>query len=105
MAGTGVGFTVGILRHSIRKREKQARPDLRNTAPVLDPTGFDPAVARQKHGIGLSSMEERVRLLNGKILIQSQPNAGTTVHVSIPASEAGDNSIMSKLPQFSTEQV
>ncbi|MBV9939947.1 MAG: hypothetical protein JO150_15690 [Acidobacteriaceae bacterium] len=67
--------------------------------------GFDPAVARQKHGIGLSSMEERVRLLNGKILIQSQPNAGTTVQVSIPASEAGDNSIMSKLPQFSTEQV
>ena len=39
MAGVGNGFTVRLLRHSIRKREKQARPDLRNTAPILDPTG------------------------------------------------------------------
>jgi len=39
VAGTGNGFTVGLVRHSQRKRGETARPDLRNTAPVLDPTG------------------------------------------------------------------
>src|ERR1035437_9605166 len=38
VAGDGNGFTVGLLRHSQRKRGETARPDLRNTAPVLDPT-------------------------------------------------------------------
>src|SRR5580700_7705669 len=39
VAGAGNGFTVWLLRHSQRKRGATARPDLRNTAPVLDPTG------------------------------------------------------------------
>jgi hypothetical protein len=39
VAGAGNGFTVGILRHSQRKRGATDRLDLRNTAPVLDPTG------------------------------------------------------------------
>jgi hypothetical protein len=39
VAGTGNGFTVGLLRHSQRKRGETARLGLRNTAPVLDPTG------------------------------------------------------------------
>src|ERR1700679_3094145 len=38
-AGAGNGFTVWLLRHSQRKRGATARLDLRNTAPVLDPTG------------------------------------------------------------------
>src|SRR5258708_21293291 len=38
VAGAGNGFTVWLLRHSQRKRGATARPDLRNTAPVLDPT-------------------------------------------------------------------
>jgi hypothetical protein len=38
VAGAGNGFTVGLLRHSHRKRGATARLDLRNTAPVLDPT-------------------------------------------------------------------
>src|ERR1700686_4533132 len=37
-AGAGNGFTVGLMRHSQRKRGETDRPDLRNTAPVLDPT-------------------------------------------------------------------
>jgi hypothetical protein len=40
VAGAGNGFTVWLLRHSQRKRGATARPDLRNTAPVLDPTGM-----------------------------------------------------------------
>src|ERR1035438_4169332 len=38
VAGAGNGFTVWLLRHSQRKRGATDRPDLRNTAPVLDPT-------------------------------------------------------------------
>src|ERR1035437_9049231 len=40
VAGAGNGFTVWLLRHSQRKRGATDRPDLRNTAPVLDPTGI-----------------------------------------------------------------
>jgi hypothetical protein len=40
VAGAGNGFTVRLLRHSQRKRGATARLDLRNTAPVLDPTGL-----------------------------------------------------------------
>src|ERR1017187_4238178 len=40
VAGAGNGFTVWLLRHSQRKRGETARPDLRNTTPVLDPTGM-----------------------------------------------------------------
>src|ERR1035438_6369808 len=39
VAGAGNGFTVWLLRHSQRKRGATARLDLRNTAPVLAPTG------------------------------------------------------------------
>src|SRR5882757_8383460 len=38
VAGAGNGFSVWLLRHSQRKRGATARLDLRNTAPVLDPT-------------------------------------------------------------------
>src|ERR1700721_505031 len=44
VAGAGKGFTVWLLRHSQRKRGETARPDLRNTAPVLDPTGMAPVI-------------------------------------------------------------
>jgi hypothetical protein len=44
VAGAGNGFTVWLLRHSQRKRGATARLNLRNTAPVLDPTGFSSAI-------------------------------------------------------------
>ena len=43
VAGAGNGIMVWLLRHSQRKRGATARLDLRNTAPVLDPTGFPTA--------------------------------------------------------------
>jgi hypothetical protein len=45
VAGAGNGFTVLLLRHSQRKRGETARRDLRNTAPVLDPTVQRPEFA------------------------------------------------------------
>jgi len=46
--------------------------------------GFDIDAARQKRGLGLTSMQERVRLVGGTIVIDSKPLAGTTVHVCVP---------------------
>ena len=40
--------------------------------------------ARQGKGLGLTSMRERVRLINGTIAIDSKPMSGTTIHVRVP---------------------
>jgi len=46
--------------------------------------GFDLNSAIQGRGLGLTSMQERVRLVNGKVTIDSKPMRGTSVHVSVP---------------------
>jgi len=46
--------------------------------------GIEPD-AENRSGIGLTNMEERVRLLNGKLVINSQPGIGTEIVVMIPA--------------------
>ena len=47
-------------------------------------SGFDPDVAREKGGLGLTSMKERVVLQGGTCTIESGPEKGTTVQVRIP---------------------
>ena len=47
--------------------------------------GFDLSVATQGSGIGLTSMQERVRLVNGTFAVESKPMNGTTIHVCVPA--------------------
>jgi len=46
--------------------------------------GFDVETASQGKGLGLTSMRERVRLVNGTISIESKPMGGTTIHVRVP---------------------
>jgi PAS domain S-box-containing protein len=46
--------------------------------------GFDIEAARQGRGLGLTSMQERVRLVNGTFEIQSRPMGGTTIRVRVP---------------------
>jgi PAS domain S-box-containing protein len=46
--------------------------------------GFDVEAAKKGRGLGLTSMQERVRLVNGTIEIQSKLMGGTTVHVRVP---------------------
>jgi signal transduction histidine kinase len=46
--------------------------------------GFDVEAASQGKGLGLTSMRERVRLVNGTISIQSKLMGGTTIHVRVP---------------------
>jgi PAS domain S-box-containing protein len=46
--------------------------------------GFDPAAMRSEPGLGLSSMEERVYLIQAKLSVTSAPGQGTTVEVRVP---------------------
>jgi signal transduction histidine kinase len=51
--------------------------------------GFDVEEARKSGGLGLISMEERVRLVNGRFAIRSSRGTGTTVEVFVPLDEKG----------------
>ncbi|HTL60303.1 MAG TPA: ATP-binding protein [Nitrospira sp.] len=54
---------------------------------VDDGRGFDlTQVLRAKKGIGLATIQERVRWLGGKVVIQSQPGKGAELTLSIPLS-------------------
>ena len=46
--------------------------------------GFDIDAARRRGGLGLLSMQERVRLVGGTIVINSKPLGGTTLRVCVP---------------------
>jgi len=45
--------------------------------------GFDP-ITMKDHGLGLTSMRERLRLVNGQLSIESRPQHGTTVRATVP---------------------
>ncbi len=52
---------------------------------IKDPgVGFDRAQVRRKKGVGLASMEERVRLIQGDLSVQSRPGQGTVIEVRVP---------------------
>ncbi len=44
--------------------------------------GFDPTQMRGEAGLGLVSMEERTRLIQGEFLVQSKPGQGTVIRVT-----------------------
>ena len=48
--------------------------------------GFDPESARKTAGLGLISMQERVKLVKGTISITSTPQSGTAIYVRVPLS-------------------
>ena len=50
-----------------------------------DGKGFDEMKIRgEKHGLGLVSIDERVRLLRGTVQIETRPRGGTRLNVHIP---------------------
>jgi PAS domain S-box-containing protein len=53
--------------------------------------GFDREQARSSKGIGLISMEERLKLVRGTLLIDSQLKRGTTVSARVPLSSGSDS--------------
>jgi len=46
--------------------------------------GFDPASKRGTAGLGLVSMRERLRLVGGQLVVESQPSRGTRIRARIP---------------------
>jgi len=46
--------------------------------------GFEPESAKGTQGLGLISMRERVRLVNGSISITSSPRSGAEVRICVP---------------------
>jgi signal transduction histidine kinase len=51
--------------------------------------GFDSEAAKRGRGLGLVSMEERLKLHKGMLSIESQPMHGTTIHARVPLSSGG----------------
>jgi PAS domain S-box-containing protein len=51
--------------------------------------GFDPEYAMKGQGLGLTSMQERLNLVNGELSIHSQPSRGTSVHARVPIDRNG----------------
>jgi signal transduction histidine kinase len=49
-----------------------------------DGCGFDPALSRERPSLGLASMRERVRLLDGELDVESAPGHGTTIVAWVP---------------------
>lgn len=60
-----------------------ANGDLINVIVQDDGAGFNSANKPQR-GLGLVGMKERVQAIDGRVMIVSQPNRGTTVRVEIP---------------------
>jgi signal transduction histidine kinase len=46
--------------------------------------GFDPESTMNRHGLGLISMAERLKLVDGHFSIDSKPQCGTTIHARVP---------------------
>jgi two-component system NarL family sensor kinase len=61
----------------------EAQPDQVQLVIQDDGRGFDPGRIPKGH-YGLIGLNERVRLLNGKLQLQSNPGAGTRIQVVIP---------------------
>ena len=49
-----------------------------------DGQGFDAAILKQTHSLGIAGMRERVNLLRGEFLLKSQAGHGTGIAVTLP---------------------
>ena len=76
-----------VVRHS---QASAARVELVTDTDGLKLTitdngqGFDINEAKRTDGLGLVSMEERMRLLQGRIEVDSSPGQGTRVEATVP---------------------
>ena len=54
-------------------------------------SGFDREAAKTSRGLGLISMEERLKLVKGTLSIESQLKRGTTIHARVPLGSGSDS--------------
>jgi signal transduction histidine kinase len=75
--------------HARRVTVSIVRRRQRLTMTVADDgRGFDLAAARKLGGLGLVSIDERVRLARGRVAIRSSRGTGTTIEICVPVDAA-----------------
>ena len=75
------------VKHSGVKRAEVQVAEQSNEVHLLvrdSGSGFDMEAVKRGSGLGLLSMQERVRLVNGAISFESKPMGGTTIRVRVP---------------------
>ena len=88
-----------IAQESLRNVAKHARTSSARISLVRvdneillriedDGIGFELAGAKRKLGVGLASMEERARMIQGDLTIRAECGKGTSISVRVPLSEA-----------------
>jgi signal transduction histidine kinase len=82
---------VGFFKVTLHGSPTEIRLNVRDSG-----VGLKPTLARNTQGLGLISMQERVRLVKGTISITSTPQSGTEIDVCIPLS-AGAQTERAKL--------
>lgn len=76
-----------VLRHSrVRSADLRLRSDADGiTLEVEDGgVGFDPSASSSKAGLGLTSLSERMKLVQGRVMVRSAPGGGTRVTAWAP---------------------
>jgi PAS domain S-box-containing protein len=84
-----------VLQEAVHNAAKHSgarhfQVSLRNESNEIELTvhdtgiGFDPEMAFRKSGLGLTSMRERMKLVNGELSIESGMQRGTTVCARVP---------------------
>jgi PAS domain S-box-containing protein len=78
-----------VVKHS---KTPAANVELSGTGDEIDlcisdsGVGFNPEVVRKTGGLGLVSMRERLRLIGGRMVVESEPLRGTRIRVRVPLS-------------------
>jgi signal transduction histidine kinase len=94
LASTAVAL-YRIVQEALQNVAKHAGPASVNVALIGAPDslklsvrdtggGFDQASEKSRAGLGLISMAQRAKLAGGTFEIESKPNTGTQIHVSVP---------------------
>jgi two-component system NarL family sensor kinase len=77
-----------VVKHS---HARHAKVELTRETTVIqlrvsdDGIGFNPEQSRNRHGLGLVSMRERLRSVGGEFSIWSKPSLGSQVKGTVPA--------------------
>lgn len=80
----------GLTNSAKHSGARHVEVQLRGAPAALDlvirdrGAGFDVEAAKASRGIGLMSMEERIKLVSGTLSVQSAPHQGTTIHARVP---------------------
>ena len=82
-----------VVKHSGAKEAKVELCGTRNEIRlrIVDAGfGFDPELRNENAGLGLVSMRERLRLIGGRLSVQSAPMRGTEILAEVPPAVSAD---------------